>query len=662
MHPDGGARASRRRGARDPPAHAGQRDEPYALLDISHKPADWIRERFPGSDAALPRARLRPDGRTRARRARRALLLRRRRRRRRRPDDLGHLRAVGEVSCTGVHGANRLASTSLLEGLLWGWRAGQGRGARGSPDGRAGRCRPCGRGNPSTSRSTRRSSRRTGWSSVTRCGTTSGCCARKTAWTARHGSSRELQAEIEDFYRRGEMSDDLVGLRNGVQTALAIRRAADGQPGLPAAAITGKTDSRGRRCPVAGRREKPRPTTFVRRPLWAIVRLPMSVLYLHFEAPERDGRVQKLAKSGAHVVVSSPAGRASSSKPRRKSRTPSPSTSPTRPPTPWKRPTTSPRPRRRATRPSTCCAFPRIALEAVKKRLPAAAVVTEPELGRAPGAAEKEAARRPSRRRRPPPPPARLAREKKKAEQPGPCSPPRPNREAESEGPRLEDARRSAPKKKSPKKRPAKKKHARRSSTAAQVSRSDSFARTARSLPSECKRGALRCGRRSSEASGRRRSVAKPTFSGSEGRGVLTRKTRACTRAEDLFDAGSLPGPRRTSAPARSGSDPRRRRCSRPASSPPRRHLRLVEEPVEVGVERSSGGRPPAAAAPPSPGIVRKDGSGRRVPANPVEGREIVPGQKPSCRARGWRPRTLPPPSRAPRPAAPTPARSSASS
>jgi len=36
----------------------------------------------------------------------------------------------------------------------------------------------------------------------------------------------ELQVEIEDFYRRGTMSDALVGLRNGVQTALAIRRAA----------------------------------------------------------------------------------------------------------------------------------------------------------------------------------------------------------------------------------------------------------------------------------------------------------------------------------------------------------------------------------------------------------------------------------------------------
>ncbi len=40
------------------------------------------------------------------------------------------LYAVGETACTGVHGANRLASVSLLEGLFFGWRAGKDASAR----------------------------------------------------------------------------------------------------------------------------------------------------------------------------------------------------------------------------------------------------------------------------------------------------------------------------------------------------------------------------------------------------------------------------------------------------------------------------------------------------------------------------------------------------
>jgi L-aspartate oxidase len=96
----------------------------WTYLDLTHLKADFLRERFPnifetclryGLDLTKDRLPVSPaahyvmggvrtdtHGRT----------------------TLAGLYAAGEVACTGVHGANRLASNSLLEGLVFGARAG----------------------------------------------------------------------------------------------------------------------------------------------------------------------------------------------------------------------------------------------------------------------------------------------------------------------------------------------------------------------------------------------------------------------------------------------------------------------------------------------------------------------------------------------------------
>ncbi len=199
------------------------RDAVY--LDLSRLDADYVRRRFPTIHARLSAAGLDPA---------------------RQPipvvpaahyacggihtdvagnTNVAHLSAIGETACTGLHGANRLASTSLLECVVMGAAAARQHAAEitGGAHFHLPAVRPWEMpgAEPDDELITQDLSviRNTMWNYVGLVRTS------KRLDRATH-LLRELKTEIDDFYADNRLTPRLLTLRNAVQTALLVTYAA----------------------------------------------------------------------------------------------------------------------------------------------------------------------------------------------------------------------------------------------------------------------------------------------------------------------------------------------------------------------------------------------------------------------------------------------------
>ncbi len=143
---------------------------------------------------------------------------------------LERLYAVGECSCTGVHGANRLASTSLLEALLWGREAADHAAARFDkglkPDKRLHEAiadwTPLGddgTADPALIAQDWASIRTTMWNYV-------GISRTGARLSRAFEDLRDLSRRIHGFYKATPLSKNLIDLFHGCQTAYLITQAA----------------------------------------------------------------------------------------------------------------------------------------------------------------------------------------------------------------------------------------------------------------------------------------------------------------------------------------------------------------------------------------------------------------------------------------------------
>ena len=144
---------------------------------------------------------------------------------------LAGLYAVGEVSCTGVHGANRLASTSLLEGLVWGTRAARDIAAR-FDNSRPYKASEIHRWyhpkkeeviDPALVNQDWLTIRSTMWNYA-------GIIRTRKRLERAKSDLEYLSHRIEKFYQAARLEPALIGLRHGILVALMITRAALSNP------------------------------------------------------------------------------------------------------------------------------------------------------------------------------------------------------------------------------------------------------------------------------------------------------------------------------------------------------------------------------------------------------------------------------------------------
>ena len=138
--------------------------------------------------------------------------------------NLKRLYAVGEVACTGLHGANRLASTSLLEGLTWGYIAAEDIIGSFSTftDYEAIQIKDWNQASEEIDLALiaqdQMTLKQTMWNYV-------GLSRSQNRLARARAMFIELQDEISKFYKHAQPHDELIGLRNGVEVAFMVLNA-----------------------------------------------------------------------------------------------------------------------------------------------------------------------------------------------------------------------------------------------------------------------------------------------------------------------------------------------------------------------------------------------------------------------------------------------------